>query len=750
MTRPIDGFRKKDVSTAASLYHMHSISCIPLRPRSKVPSIQRWKEYQKRLPTTDDIRALFGQHDGNLAIVLGAVSGNLVCVDLDGPDALTRFDEKFKELRAGTLTVRTGNGLHLYFYVQDMPGNEKWSWGDHAEIAIRGTGQYVVAPPSEHENGTRYEVIEGTEIKRLANLTALQWWLKNKRQKQEKQQQQKSHPAKAQQVATSASDGRDRAPKQANKGGTAYGLKALNAECTDVANAAPGGRNNRLNKAAFSLGRLVGGEELDEQQTRTELLRAAIACGLTEDEATATIDSAMSAGMAQPRTAPKKQTASSEVSRSESTQETTSTTRSYKPTDDELGDRIREQIGDKYAYFRGQWHRYDNGVWVPDEGFEALIWDTLIDAKTEGIKPSHNKVSSVEKYLQMRARVPDEMVDCGDGYINLQNGLFNTHTLKLENHRKELYLTSQLPFAHDPKARMGTWQGFLWNTVQAGDQPDIDLQDLLQEAVGYSLTNDTSHRVSFWLVGESGTGKSVLINTIAALAGNAHTTIDLDEMSRSGYQLADIAGKRVVTFTEPRSNSVLADNHYKRLVSQDVITARQIFGKPFRFVPKAKVWGAMNETPRVLDRSDAVFNRVIIVPMNNVVPAEKRDPMLFDKLQAELPGIFNWAIRGLIRLRERGKFTQSLQSENARVEYRRENDIESAFVDDWCERTGHIGAQRLYDAYNAWCKRNGVMPKSSVKVARDWQRLGFTKKRTNYGMVYMGVQLNQMGNKSVA
>src|SRR5690606_20060574 len=151
-------------------------------------------------------------------------------------------------------------------------------------------------------------------------------------------------------------------------------------------------------------------------------------------------------------------------------------------------------------------------------------------------------------------------------------------------------------------------------------------------------------------------------------------------------QIADVAGKRVVTFTEPKANAVLADNHYKRLVSQDTISTRQIYGKPFSFRPMCKVWGAMNETPRVIDRSDAIFNRVIILPMNRVIPEAERDRQLTDKLLSELAGIFNIALIGLKRLKHAGEFTVCTQSLSARQEYKAENDIEAAFVADWCVR----------------------------------------------------------------
>ena len=153
----------------------------------------------------------------------------------------------------------------------------------------------------------------------------------------------------------------------------------------------------------------------------------------------------------------------------------------------------------------------------------------------------------------------------------------------------------------------------------------------------------------------------------------------------------------------------------------------------------------MNELPRVIDRSDAIFNRVYIIPMNRVMPESKKDLHLTEKLRGELAGIFNLALIGLKRLRRAKAFTLATQSDNARKEYKAENDIESAFVAECCIRKpeSKTNAQALYDAYSAWCKRNGSMPKSSVKVARDWERLGFRKAKTNVGNIWSGLELSQ-------
>jgi hypothetical protein len=58
----------------------------------------------------------------------------------------------------------------------------------------------------------------------------------------------------------------------------------LSAELADLRAAPLGDRNNRLNRAAFSLGMLTAGGELDEGLVEDELVAAAADVGLGETE----------------------------------------------------------------------------------------------------------------------------------------------------------------------------------------------------------------------------------------------------------------------------------------------------------------------------------------------------------------------------------------------------------------------------------------------------------------------------------
>lgn len=86
---------------------------------------------------------------------------------------------------------------------------------------------------------------------------------------------------------------------------TSYAAAALRRECDDLAATPNGQRNDRLNTAAFRMGRHVGAGNIDPGTVRTALAQAARACGLPDDEIDLVLrddaTSALSNGAAHPR-----------------------------------------------------------------------------------------------------------------------------------------------------------------------------------------------------------------------------------------------------------------------------------------------------------------------------------------------------------------------------------------------------------------------------------------------------------------
>lgn len=106
------------------------------------------------------------------------------------------------------------------------------------------------------------------------------------------------------QVENAQEGKQSRKPNNALPGDTPYGLKALVEECSGVRTSPNGGRNTALNKAAFRLGQLIGGDELTQSTVERELSAAAESSGLPSTEVEKTMRSGLQAGIQEPRTRP--------------------------------------------------------------------------------------------------------------------------------------------------------------------------------------------------------------------------------------------------------------------------------------------------------------------------------------------------------------------------------------------------------------------------------------------------------------
>jgi len=162
---------KPEVMKFAEIYRAYGLSFIPLKPKSKRPSIA-WKVYQEELPEPDRPLIWFGgkKKNRNIAIVTGAISGNLVVIDFDQKEKYEEFMNKLpinmKITLENTWTVKTGKGYHIYLRIEGLSPEEfKEKFRTKPKLIegvdIKAEGGYVVAPPSIHPNGSRYEFVRG-------------------------------------------------------------------------------------------------------------------------------------------------------------------------------------------------------------------------------------------------------------------------------------------------------------------------------------------------------------------------------------------------------------------------------------------------------------------------------------------------------------------------------------------------------------------------------------------------------------
>ena len=110
--------------------------------------------------------------DANIGIVTGKTSG-IAVVDFDSPEA---FAEATRKGLPSSPVVKTSRGVHHYCqYAEGVRNFQKR--GDLPGIDLRCDGGYVVAPPSIHSDGTRYEWLKGSALGEVDFPTLPEWLL---------------------------------------------------------------------------------------------------------------------------------------------------------------------------------------------------------------------------------------------------------------------------------------------------------------------------------------------------------------------------------------------------------------------------------------------------------------------------------------------------------------------------------------------------------------------------------------------
>lgn len=138
-------------------YHSRDLCVIPIKPLSKKPALRTWKQYQKKRPDEKQLRKWFKDNDKNIAVVLGPVSGDLVCRDFDDLAEYERWKQSHKDLAEILPTVKTGKGIHVYCQAK-VEGRVNIEGSDGKHLGeLRGSRHYCLMPPSVHPDGPKYE-----------------------------------------------------------------------------------------------------------------------------------------------------------------------------------------------------------------------------------------------------------------------------------------------------------------------------------------------------------------------------------------------------------------------------------------------------------------------------------------------------------------------------------------------------------------------------------------------------------------
>lgn len=231
--------------------------------------------------------------------------------------------------------------------------------------------------------------------------------------------------------------------------------------------------------------------------------------------------------------------------------------------------------------------------------------------------------------------------------ISTRNGLLDLGGRSQYPHTPGLFNTWSLPFEYDPRASSPRWESFL-QEVFAHDPKGADL---LQEFAGLLISGRTDLQKALLVVGPKRGGKGTISYIMQSLVGAANCVSPTLGTLGGEFGLEGLIGKPLAVIEDARGTDRMNSTVERLLniIGEDTVAVNRKgiefwYGKlPTRFIIFS------NELPSFFDASGAITSRFMYIRLKQSF-ADNPDPNLKDKLAAELPGIFNWALQGLDRL----------------------------------------------------------------------------------------------------
>lgn len=359
-------------------------------------------------------------------------------------------------------------------------------------------------------------------------------------------------------------------------------------------------------------------------------------------------------------------------------------------------------------------------------------------------------IAASMRMAEPRLCVKPDALDRDPYLLGLPGGVLDLRRGEVREHRQTDLITKTAGCDFDPSAEAPTFERFVAEAMDG----DPDLIDYIGRLAGYMLLGCRGEHILpiFW--GPGANGKSVFLSTLqAALGEYAGVAAPGLLMQQHGSEhptgMADLQGKRLVIVSETGEGGRLAEDRVKYLTGGDRITARRMRENYFEFDPTHLVCMQTNHRPRVSGSDEGTWRRVRLVPWTVVVPPERRDTALPEKLRGELPGVLAWMVRGLQRYLHDG-FKEPTAVKAATAEYRTSSDVVGAFLAECCEvAAGEMEtAASLYRAYVGWCHDSGERAMAQREFGMRLGERGFERKRYGSGVRWFGLGLlSDVGNE---
>lgn len=361
---------------------------------------------------------------------------------------------------------------------------------------------------------------------------------------------------------------------------------------------------------------------------------------------------------------------------------------------------------------------------------------------------SYPRIQYLINLLKMAGeiKVKDSQFDLDKRLFNTEKKTVNLSTGETYEPKQEDLITKKSLFIYEKDSKCPTWEMFLMQIFHN----DLELIRFVQKAMGYSLSGDISEQCMFILWGTGANGKSTFLNVLQNLFGDyatsTRTETFMKKTSEQSNDLARLRNTRLVIASEAEENKPMSESLIKQITGGDRITARFLYGEFFEFLPTFKIFMATNHKPKISGGDNGIWRRIKLIPFTVIIPEEKRDRNLTEKLMAENSGILNWLLEGY-RMWEKEGLKEPEAIRAANEEYRFDMDSVGSFVAECLDfdasQKERLLNGDLYNIYTKWCERNNETVMSHRKLTSKMREKNYQQLASNGNRWWLGLSIKK-------
>lgn len=307
-----------------------------------------------------------------------------------------------------------------------------------------------------------------------------------------------------------------------------------------------------------------------------------------------------------------------------------------------------------------------------------------------------------------------------DYLIAVGNGLFNTKTKALEPFDPKHFITAKVDTNYNTKALTNyelikniyfNFDEWLKSIACNDDEIVTLLWQLINEAIN---PNKTRRKIAIML-GNGTNGKSTFRQMMINLIGDTNISVSTPHELQSRFGLTSLEGK-ICNYGDEVGTKPLDEMDKLKSISSGESVNYERKNKDVRnYDFKTLLMFNSNEIPPIKDKSDAVLNRLLIIPFKANFEGVKDESIKDEKLNNKI--ILEYILYTALHL-DFDKFIIPEAVKKQLLNYRKENDSVFSFMLYYMDKGYHhvscFPVRYLTDDYENFCYENGYNTRKRI------------------------------------